>query len=69
MEQLTTELAMRKQLAPSEVVTKDPHNEFFAGIHTDIWKRVIPKRQLIATPDKIQLLAPTIGETLITKDF
>lgn len=71
MKQLTTELAMREQPTPSEVVTKISAGRILRGyyIHTDIWKRVIPKRQLITIPDKIQLLAPRMEETFTSKKF
>lgn len=71
MEQLTTELAMREQPTPSQVVTKISAGRILRGyyIQKDLWKRVIPKKQLIFIPDNIQLLAPRMEETFTSKEF
>lgn len=71
MEQLTTELAKREIPTPSEVVTKISAGRILRGyyIQKDLWKRVIPKKQLIAIPDDIQLLAPRMEETFTSEEF
>lgn len=73
IEQLTTncELAKREQPTHSQVVTRISAGRILRGyyIQKDLWKRVIPKKQLIVIPDNIQLLAPRMEETFTSKEF
>lgn len=68
---LSKDLHEREQLTSSEIVTKISSGQILRGyfIHKDITESVVPRKKLINIPEEVELLAPVMAETFLSKEF
>lgn len=71
MELSGTNLVMRKEQSPSEMVSKISSGQILRGyyIQDDIMKRVIPRKLLIKINEEVKILSPVMEETFTNCEF